>query len=180
MRRAVVLTVLAVVLGAGGPGRHAVAAPAVPRDVRISDFAYAPETIVVQVGETVQWTNVTGGTKHTITADGGAFDSNEVRAGGIDGGLSFSHVFTQTGRYPYHCMLHTSSHPGMKGIVVVEPASTSAEQAAPHAGGAGTDEGHGTGKLPVAPIVGAVVVFVLLVAGAFVAGWRPSRRGRGG
>ena len=84
-----------------------------PRQVSISDFTYTPDKVVVQVGESVQWTNTTGGTKHTVTADNGAFDSNEVRSGGLDGGLSDSHVFTQTGEYPYHCTIHTPTHPEM-------------------------------------------------------------------
>jgi plastocyanin len=178
VRRVVVLAVLVVALGTGGAGglrRRVVAAPTVPRNVSVSDFSFGPETVVVQVGETVLWTNVTGGTKHTITADDGAFDSNEVRSQGIDGGLSYSHVFTQTGRHAYRCTLHSPGHPDMKGVVVVEPATTTAEQA-PRAAGAGE---HSSGKPPVGTIVAAAVVFVLLVAGSFAVGWRPSRRTRG-
>ena len=175
IRRIAVLAALLVALGAGSVGGRAGAAPTTPREVTISDFSYAPGTLVVQVGETVQWTNVTGGTKHTVTADDGAFDSNEVRSEGIDGGLSYSHVFTQTGRHTYHCTIHTLTHPGMKATVVVEPASTSAEQAAPHDAAAGHTPTK-TSKAPMAPIIGAAIVFVVLVAGAFVAGLRPSRR----
>jgi plastocyanin len=171
MRRIAALAMLVVALGmaATGSGSRAGAAPTTPREVTIADFSYTPETLVVQVGETVQWTNVTGGTKHTVTADDGAFDSNEVRSQGIDGGLSYSHVFTQTGRHTYHCTLHTPTHPGMKATVVVEPATTSAEQAAAHDAAARHKPGKG-------PLVGAAVVFVALFAGAFVAGLRSLRR----
>jgi plastocyanin len=177
MRRNAVLAALVVALSsaAAGSGGRALAAATTPREVTISDFSYTPGTVVVQVGETIQWTNTTGGTKHTVTADDGVFDSNEVRVDGIDGGLSYSHVFTQTGRHTYQCTLHTPTHPGMTGTVVVEPATTSAERAAGHdasGGRAPSNSSHSSR----APVIGAAIVFVLLVAGAFVVGLRPSRR----
>jgi plastocyanin len=171
MRRTAVLSALAAVLVAAGPPRGN-AAPTTPRQVTISDFAYTPDKVVVQVGESVQWTNVTGSTKHTVTADNGAFDSNDARVGGLDAGLSYSHDFTQTGEYAYHCTIHTPTHPGMKGTLVVEPATTSTEQAAPDSG---HDAASGTGKGGNAPIVPLAIVFVVLVAGAFTMGRRPPR-----
>jgi plastocyanin len=172
MRRIAVLAALAAVLVAAGPPGRGDAAPTTPRQVTISDFAYTPDKVVVQVGESVQWTNVTGGTKHTVTADNGAFDSNDARVGGLDAGLSYSHIFTQTGEYAYHCTIHTPTHPGMKGTLVVEPATTSTEQATPDSG-QGAASGSGKGSSP--PIVPLAIVFVVLVAGAFTMGRRPPR-----
>ena len=48
--------------------------------------------------------------EHTVTQEGGGFDSGTMAANG-----TFSHTFDQPGEYRYICALH----PGMKGTVVV-------------------------------------------------------------
>ena len=75
----------------------------------IVNFAFNPGTVAVPVGTTVKWTNEAS-TTHTITSDGGDWDSGELKSG-----QSFSHTFTQTGSFSYHCSIHTS----MKGTIVV-------------------------------------------------------------
>lgn len=82
-------------------------------DVEIVDFAFGPEEIVVEVGETVAWVNADE-VAHTVTAEDGAFDSGEIQPG-----EGYSRRFDAPGRYPYHC----DPHPFMKGIVRVEPAA---------------------------------------------------------
>jgi plastocyanin len=77
--------------------------------VRIADFAFAPDSSDVKVGDSVKWTNGDG-TTHTVTADDGAFDS-----GNLAGGKSFSFTFDQAGTFAYHCKIHQS----MTGTVVV-------------------------------------------------------------
>jgi plastocyanin len=169
--------VLARVLAVAVPGR---AAPTVPKQVAVSDFTFQPNSLVVHVGETVQWTNTTDGTRHAIRADDGSFDSNEVKPQGLDGGLSFSHVFTEPGTFTFSCSLHTPSHPDMKGTIVVEPAPPPADAAA-----AAKDHGHaasGAGGGGEAPVAAVGLGFVVLVAGAFFVGRRPARNaghGRG-
>jgi plastocyanin/uncharacterized cupredoxin-like copper-binding protein len=77
--------------------------------VSIEGFAFGPDTLEVTAGTEVTWTN--GDPEaHTVTADGGAFDS-----GSIDPGGSFSHTFTETGTYDYIC----SIHPSMMGRITV-------------------------------------------------------------
>jgi plastocyanin len=75
--------------------------------------AYDPDTLVVSLAThaTVKWGNTDGAT-HTITANGGAFDS-----GNISPGEGYSHTFATTGTYPYHC----TKHPTMVGVLVVNP-----------------------------------------------------------
>jgi plastocyanin len=181
MRRSAVLAVLTIAALPSGPGApRAQGAPATSRQVNISDFAFEPDQLVVKVGETVQWSNITPGTRHTVTAENGAFDSNAVRNEGLDGGLSFSHVFDQTGTYPYYCTIHTPANPTMKGTIVVEaadaPAQTTGKQGdRPQT----TPKGNALG-VPL-PIVAAV--FVVLIAVAFFVGYRggpkEKRRGKG-
>jgi plastocyanin len=90
--------------GGGGSGGQAAAGA-----VRIADFAFAPDTRSVKVGDPVKWTNQDGAT-HTVTADDGAFDS-----GNLAGGKSFSFTFDKAGSYAYHCNIHQR----MTGTVTV-------------------------------------------------------------
>jgi plastocyanin len=85
------------------------AAAAAPVPVTVEFQAFAPGTLDVLPGDTVTWTN-TSGRRHTVTADGGQFDSGDL----FDGGL-FTQTFNTLGSYPYHC----SVHPGMVGEVDV-------------------------------------------------------------
>jgi plastocyanin len=77
--------------------------------VTIVDFAFNPGSVTVDVGGIVTWTNQ-GPSPHTVTADGGGFDSGQLDTGG-----SFSYTFATAGTYAYHCAIH----PDMVGSVVV-------------------------------------------------------------
>lgn len=77
--------------------------------VRIVDFAFEPTNVAVPVGGAVSWRQA-GAAPHTVTADGGAFDSGILDAGG-----EFGHRFTTPGTFAYRCALH----PQMVGEVVV-------------------------------------------------------------
>jgi plastocyanin len=100
--------------------------------VSISNFAFDPDSVTIQVGDTVTWTN-NDGTAHTATAIGGSFDT-----GNIGPGASDSVTFDTAGTFAYVC----SIHPQMTGTVVVQgaaatPAPTPAPTAAPTSGGGG-------------------------------------------
>lgn len=95
--------------------------------VTISDFKFTPDTVTVNEGDTVTWTN-DGPTVHTATAEDGSFDT-----GVLEKGESGSATFTQAGTINYIC----SPHPYMKGKVVVQAAST---------GGGGSGGGSDTGS----------------------------------
>jgi plastocyanin len=84
--------------------------------------AFSPDTFTVSLaaGGKVIWGNgdytsgysgVTG-TTHTITADGGLFNS-----GNLAPANTFAFTFTATGSYSYHC----SIHPTMVGVITVTP-----------------------------------------------------------
>jgi plastocyanin len=81
-----------------------------PGKVAIADFAFAPETTEVPVGTEVTWSN-DDPAEHTVTADDGAFESNNLAQG-----ETFSFRFDQSGNYPYRCLIH----PEMKGVVQVQ------------------------------------------------------------
>jgi plastocyanin len=87
--------------GGGGGGGNA---------VTIQNFAFNPGTIEVAVGTTVTWTNQDSAT-HTVTADDGSFDSNNLATS-----ATFSQTFSTAGTFTYHCKIHTS----MKATVTVK------------------------------------------------------------
>src|SRR5829696_6961642 len=81
--------------------------------ITIVDFAFQPASLEVPAGTTVTWTNG-GAAPHTVTADGGAFDSGRLAPG-----ATFSQTFDTAGTFTYHCEIH----PQMTGTIVVTEAS---------------------------------------------------------
>jgi plastocyanin/fumarate reductase subunit D len=82
-------------------------------EVMVSNFSFAPQTITVPAGATVEWTDEAG--RHTVEADDGSFKSATMVAGD-----HFSFTFSKAGAYPYHCMFHgESGGKDMAGSVVV-------------------------------------------------------------
>jgi plastocyanin len=77
--------------------------------VAIVDRAFQPAEVTVSQGSAVIWSNG-GQLEHTVTEDGGAFDS-----GGLAPGEAFGHVFEAAGRFAYRCTIHAE----MTGVVVV-------------------------------------------------------------
>ncbi|NJK78084.1 MAG: hypothetical protein HC944_04455 [Nanoarchaeota archaeon] len=80
-----------------------------------SNACYTPESVTINVGDTVEWDNVDTAA-HTVTggspADGpsGVFDSSLVM-----GKALYAHTFDKAGTYDYFCMVH----PWMVGKVIV-------------------------------------------------------------
>ena len=83
---------------------------ATTHNVYMDGFAFKPQTVSVQVGDTVVWTN-NDTFLHTTTADGGAWDSGDMSQGD-----TFPFTFTAPGTYSYRCSFHAS----MTGTVIVE------------------------------------------------------------
>jgi len=70
--------------------------------VSIAGFAFSVSSLAVKQGTTVKWTN-NDATTHTVTADDGSFDSDNIAPGG-----TFSHTFSSQGTFAYHCKIHSS------------------------------------------------------------------------
>jgi plastocyanin len=87
------------------------ASPAPAVVVHMHDYAFHDATVTVHAGDAVQFVN-DDSDAHTVTATDKSFDS-----GGLDAHQSWTHTFTQPGKYAYFCALH----PYMKGVVVVIP-----------------------------------------------------------
>lgn len=101
----VIAVLVVVVLGRPDPSAAAT------EHVTVSSLSFSPSTVDVDVGDTVTWTVAQGAGIHTVTADGGAFDS-----GFIGGGDTFSFTFDEPGTYPYFCEVHGQA---MSGVVIV-------------------------------------------------------------
>ena len=86
------------------------AASAQTIQVNIKNFSFG-DPLTIPVGTTVVWTNEDSA-PHTVTSDGGAFDS-----GNMNQGETFSFSFTEAGTFDYTCIYH----PAMLGQVIVTP-----------------------------------------------------------
>lgn len=113
--------------GITGPAHTDRPPPAVDATVTMGLTSFAPETVRIRAGQTVQWRN-TSPITHTVTADrslaadpdhvilpAGAepFHSGEIKAGEV-----WQRQFPVPGTYRYVCLPHEQQ--GMIGTVVVE------------------------------------------------------------
>jgi amicyanin len=79
-------------------------------EVKIDNFTFNPQQIMVKAGDTVTWTNHDD-IPHTVTSKTMAF-----RSKAMDTDDKFSFTFATPGTYAYFCSLH----PMMTGSIVVE------------------------------------------------------------
>lgn len=77
--------------------------------ITIRNFEFSPNRLTVKARATVTVRN-SDSTDHTVTADGGAFDTGRIR-----GGATATFTVTKPGTYPYHCDIHQF----MKGVLEV-------------------------------------------------------------
>jgi plastocyanin len=83
-------------------------------------FAFAPESVTIAVGDTVEWRWV--GSNHNVTADSVPAGSDWTGTPGapdrlFDTGYTYQHTFEAAGEYSYYCNPHQSV--GMVGSVTV-------------------------------------------------------------
>jgi adhesin/invasin len=115
-----VLTATTTVLPAISIPYNLTVAPAV-RDVTLGDIFFKsstnntqnPARDTVQVGQTVRWTNTTGG--HTVRSLGSPSFPNSGALSTV--GATYSHIFTTVGTYQYDCAIHGNQ---MTGTIVVQ------------------------------------------------------------
>jgi plastocyanin len=110
-----VATALAVAVFAVATALPAASAHVAETEVKIDNFAFAPQRVVVKSGTTVTWINEDD-IPHTIASSTKLFKSNA-----LDTQDKFSFTFTTPGAYEYFCSLH----PHMTGTIVVEAATGS-------------------------------------------------------
>jgi len=91
------------------PGSSSTVAAESTNEVHISDFKFGPESVAVEAGAELTWTN-SDDSPHTATADDSSFDT-----GDLDQGDSKSITFDEPGTFSYYCRFH----PFMKATVEV-------------------------------------------------------------
>lgn len=84
--------------------------PAETTTVQMDNFAFEPQTIRVQAGQTVTWIN-RDQVGHNVV-----FDETGQAGPMLNQGQQWSHTFEEPGTYTYDC----GPHPSMTGTVVVE------------------------------------------------------------
>ena len=110
-----VATALALAVFAAATALPAASAHVAETEVKIDNFAFAPQRVVVKAGTTVIWIN-DDDIPHTVASSAKLFKSYA-----LDTKDKFSFTFTTAGAYEYFCSLH----PHMTGTIVVEAATGS-------------------------------------------------------
>lgn len=83
------------------PTTTSTSTPTAVASATIQNFAFSPSVIHVLPGGTVTWTNKDS-TPHTVTDNGGSFDSGSIAADG-----TYKMTFATAGTYTYHCSIHS-------------------------------------------------------------------------
>ena len=110
MRNFLLATCFVVIVGVG-------AARAATVDIAVTNFQFTPNDVTINPGDTVRWTNDSGG-RHNVTADDGSF-----RSGPASTSFVYTRQFDRPGNSFYYCEPH--SGPGetlgssMNGVVRV-------------------------------------------------------------
>ena len=84
--------------------------------VSMVDFSFSPDTVRVNPGDSVIWTN-NGTFIHTSTSGVNGVLDGLWNSGDLPHGATFVHAFPAGGTFNYYCMHHYLS--GMKGVVAV-------------------------------------------------------------
>lgn len=93
-------------------------------DVSIVNFQFSPTNLTINQGDTVRWSNNSGGTQHSTTSttavggcvEGGPDPWNSLL---LLPGQNFQKTFNTPGTFPYKCIPHCSG--GMRGTITVLP-----------------------------------------------------------
>lgn len=125
--------------------------------VEICDNCFKPDTVTVNVGDTVTWMQM-GQRPHDVTAQNGAFSSPRR----MMNGASFSYTATAPGTYNYECTIHA----GMNGVLMVQaagaPGAGGAPPAPPRTGAGGMAPPE---RQPWLPLLGIGLLVVTSLAG---------------
>lgn len=126
--------------------------------VTIQAFLFKPDSVTVQVGDTVTWKNMDPDA-HTATDLDGSFDTGFI----LGGGKTAEVTFNTAGTFEYFCKPHV----GMRGTIVVEAAAAEPSAAASTQPDTSTvsagQPGGGPAGLPLALLLlGAMAFFVAL------------------
>jgi plastocyanin len=130
-----------------------------------ADTAFHPETVTIDVGEKVTWSNAGG--PHTVVGDDGTFGNAPADP---SSSWTYEHTFPTAGTYSYHCGVHGIY---MAGTVIVGTVSSNPGTVGFTAASYSVNEGAGPGAITVQRTGGddgAVAVQYGVAAGTATAG----------
>jgi plastocyanin len=84
-------------------------------NVSMKNIAFSPQTVTVNKGGTVQWTN-DDSVNHDVTKKSGPGPDFKSGNGNISSGSTYKQTFDTPGTIQYVCTIH----PGMAGTIVVK------------------------------------------------------------
>lgn len=92
--------------------------------ITASGGTFTPNTLTINQGDTVEWTNLSG--THNVNGTQATFPTNPASFGNAIGAApwTYTFVFTVAGNYAYQCDVHA---PNMAGTISVQPATSVAE-----------------------------------------------------
>ncbi len=92
--------------------------PATAAQIPVSmvDYAFSPQTVNINPGDEVIWTN-NGYYVHTSTSGTNGVPDGTWNSGNLSPGNTYTRMFPTSGTFPYFCMHHWAG--GMTGEVVV-------------------------------------------------------------
>ena len=84
-------------------------------DVTVQNFSFSPQSLTINVGDAVRWTNISG--THNVLADDGSFTSGNPAPATWE----YTFTFTAAGSNPYYCEPHGGpGGSGMSGVIIVQ------------------------------------------------------------
>ncbi|MEX0813731.1 MAG: plastocyanin/azurin family copper-binding protein [Chitinophagales bacterium] len=93
-------------------------------DIEVGSNYFDPDSVTINVGDTVRWTNVSG--SHNVNGTTGSYPSNPESFGNsVGSGWTYTFVFSIAGNYDYHCDPHLFA--GMTGVITVLAPATPSE-----------------------------------------------------
>lgn len=93
------------------------------KSVDAMGYKFSPADLTIAVGDTVTWTNHDTAPHNIVVTDG----PEKFTSPNLQTGQTYSHTFTQAGKYSYYC----SIHPDMKATVTVTGATPPSSPTAP-------------------------------------------------
>jgi plastocyanin len=95
-----------------------IAATGVVVPVIALDNSFRPQSLEINVGDTVEWEN-RGENEHNVLSIEG--DDWGVEVTDFQPGDVYAHVFAEPGEYAYFCSIHGNQEVGMVGTITVVP-----------------------------------------------------------
>ncbi len=83
--------------------------------VTVSDNFFSPAHLTIEPGDTVRWTNASGGAPHNVTSDTGSWTPPDTASS-----FTFEVTFDDSGSFNYRCTVHPGLQQGNITVMSAE------------------------------------------------------------